>query len=102
MIRALFGPTSLTAKLRSGLDEAMAVHRAVANRVALARTSSSADGFGNALEGKQAAAGQAARSDEDLEGDMALLADNGLRYEFESRFLKGAYDSIRKAIENHG
>ena len=94
MLRELFGSSSITAKLREGLDETMSIHRTIANRIAAAHSGSSESGFAEALE-----AGAAAKTDEvDLTQEMSLLADATIRYELEARLLRGAYSSIRKAI----
>ena len=54
MIKGLFGPSSIPSALREGLDESMAIHRAIAGRVAGAATSSSRTSFEDTLKEKQA------------------------------------------------
>lgn len=103
MIKSLFGPTSITSALRRGLDETMATHGAIADRVANAHPASSATGFKEAMEaseGKAAAPDQ--RSEVDLQADMAALADTTIRYEAEARLLQGAYSGLRAAIRSNG
>ena len=93
MIRDLFGPKGISSELRRGLDEAMATHRAVADRIARANTQSANSDFNEALQTSEA------RLDEqELTRNMTLLADTELRYQTEARLLSGVYASIRKAI----
>ena len=99
MLKGLFGPNTLTAKLRGGLEEATATHRGIAQRVASALESSSATEFADELDAAQAAQ----RVDEsDLQQDMSELADTQLRYEAEVRLLREAYDRLRTAIRGQG
>jgi hypothetical protein len=97
MIRALFGPEGLTAKLRAGLDVTMADHRGIADRIASARSQSASNGFGQALEASAAKLNEA-----DLVRDMTQLADTEIRYETEARLLAGVYSGLRKAISGNG
>jgi flagellar basal body rod protein FlgB len=87
MLRALFGPNTVPATLRQGLDETMAAHKAIARRIASAVTSSS--------QGSQT---QGAPGTTNLADDMAALADEQLRYESEARLLKLVYDRLRNSI----
>ena len=95
MIKALFGPSSVAHALRRGLDEEMAVHRAIAGRVSGALSSSTSTDFPQSL----AEASARAKSDEnDLLGDMAALADSQIRYEAEAKLLRAAYNGLREAL----
>lgn len=98
MIKGLFGASSITSALRGGMDDAMALHRAIADRVAGAGTSSSRTSFQNALEQTQSKASIEA----DLQRDMATLADTELRYEAEAKLLQGAYEKLRTALRDRG
>jgi flagellar basal body rod protein FlgB len=94
MLRELFGPSTLSAMLRGGLEETSATHRAIAGRVAGAvRTSSSTD-FSAELADQTARA----QAQADLERDMTELADTQLRYEADARLLHDAYARLRTAV----
>jgi flagellar basal body rod protein FlgB len=95
MIKALFGPDSVTSSLREGLDREMKTHREVASRVATALTASSRRGFERSLE-DAVRAGELEEAD--LQRDMAMLADSQIRYEAEAKILKAAYNGLRSAI----
>ena len=98
MLKALFGPSTMTGMLRGGLEEASATHRAIAQRVAGALSASSSVEFPDALavqNAKQA-------SEADLENDMTALADTQLRYEADAKLLKAAYARLRSAIRANG
>ena len=97
MLKALFGPSTLTSMLRGGLEEASATHRAIAQHVADAETSSSTVQFPDALAAQQA---QAA-SEADLERDMTALADTQLRYEADAKLLQAAYARLRDALKTN-
>jgi hypothetical protein len=95
MIKALFGPSSVTFALREGLDREMVLHRRVAARVATALQASTNRGFEQSLD----EATEAGKLEEaDLQREMALLADGQLRYEAEAKLLKAAYNGLRSAI----
>lgn len=95
MLKALFGPSTMTNMLRGGLEEASATHRAIAQRVAGALTASSSVEFPNALAAQN---GQKPLSEADLESDMTALADTQLRYEADAKLLKAAYARLRSAF----
>ena len=96
MLKALFGPTTLSSMLRGGLEESSVTQRAIADRVASALKASSSVDFPGEL------AKQTARPNEaDLERDMSQLADIQLRYEAEARLLHGVYSSLRTAIRGN-
>jgi flagellar basal body rod protein FlgB len=95
MLKALFGPSTLTSMLRGGLEEASATHRAIAQRVAGALQSSSTVEFPDALAAQNA---QQRVSEADLEDDMTALADTQLRYEADAKLLKAAYARLRSAL----
>ncbi len=95
MLKGLFGPASLPAMLRGGLEETSATHRGIAARVAGAIDASSRADFPGELARSQAA-------EADLERDMTLLADTQLRYEAEARLLREAYDRLRSAMRDRG
>ena len=95
MLRALFGPSTLTSMLRGGLEEASATHRAIAQRVAGALQASSSTEFPDALAAQNA---QKQVSEADLENDMIALADTQLRYEADAKLLKAAYARLRSAF----
>ncbi|MGH7741881.1 MAG: hypothetical protein ACRENS_07660 [Candidatus Eiseniibacteriota bacterium] len=98
MLKDLFGPTSLTAMLRGGLEETSATHRAIAKHVADTLSSSTSADFGQQLDAKNAAA----KVDEaDLQRDMAALADTQLRYEADAKLLQSAYARLRSAMKSN-
>jgi len=99
MLRSLFGPSSVTAMLRGGLEETSATHRAIAGRVSGALQASTSADFPSAL---QAQAGGKKADPADLERDMAALADNEVRYEADAKLLQGAYAQLRAAISDRG
>ena len=94
MLKALFGPSTLTSMLRGGLEEASATHRAIAQRVAGALQASSTE-FPEALAAQN---GQHKVTEADLEDDMTALADTQLRYEADAKLLKAAYERLRSAF----
>jgi hypothetical protein len=96
MIRGLFGPSSVSAMLRGGLEEASATHRVIADRVAGALSSSTTS---DAPEGAPGGPGGKV-SQADLERDMAALADTQLRYEAEAKLLQAAYGRLRSALRD--
>jgi hypothetical protein len=96
MIKGLFGASSITSALRGGMDDAMALHRAIADRVAGAGASSSRTSFEGALKQSQAS------TEADIQRDMATLADTELRYEAEAKLLQGAYEKLRTALRDRG
>jgi flagellar basal body rod protein FlgB len=95
MLKALFGPSTMTSMLRGGLEEASATHRAIAQRVAGALPASSSVKFPDALAAQN---GQKPVSEADLESDMTALADTQLRYEADAKLLKAAYARLRSAL----
>jgi len=97
MIHEIFGPSTVTSMLRGGLEETSATHRAIAGRVADTLKSSSSVDFSNELESRKA---QARLNDEDLQNDMAALADTQLRYEADAKLLQAAYARLRSAIND--
>jgi flagellar basal body rod protein FlgB len=97
MLRELFGPSSLSAMLRGGLEEASQTHRGIADRVAGALTSSSSTDFAAALEAGEA---RAREVQADLERDMTELADTQLRYEADAKLLQAAYTRLRTAMRD--
>jgi hypothetical protein len=96
MIKALFGSTTTPFVLRKGLDETMAAHKQVAERIAGALTSS-----GEVSTATGTGAGQAL-DESDLTGQMAALADTQLRYEAEARLLQVVYQGLRTSIHSNG
>ena len=99
MIRSLFGPNALTSMLRGGLEEASATHRSIAERVAGADQSSTNVDFADAVSAR---AGNKRLSQEDLQRDMAALADTQLRYEADAKLLQAAYGRLRSAMRERG
>ncbi len=97
MLKGLFGPTTLSAQLRGGLEETSATHRGIAGRVAGLLTSSSPTSFQSELEAQAAAA----KREADLEQEMTSLADTQLRYEADAKLLQSAYARLRTAIRGH-
>jgi flagellar basal body rod protein FlgB len=95
MLKDLFGPTSVSAMLRGGLEEASATHRAIAARVAAASGSSAGDFAGQLGTARDAGAA-------DLQRDMAALADTQLRFEADAKLLHAAYARLRAAIHDRG
>ncbi len=98
MLKALFGPSTVTSMLRGGLEETSATHKAIAQRVANALSASSPTQFADQLEAQQARQ----VSEEDLERDMTALADTQLRYEADAKLLQAAYQRLRTAIRDRG
>jgi hypothetical protein len=96
MIRSLFGPTTLPAQLRGGLEESMTTHKRLAEEVAFALTSSDAAATATG-DGAEA---QAAR--DDLVQKMSTLADTQIRYEAEAKLLQAAYERLRTAMRSNG
>jgi hypothetical protein len=94
MIKGLFGPSSLTAHLRSGLDEMSVRHTAIARRVSRALTASSTVHFGDQLTARA----RARKTEADLQKDMTKLADTQLRYETDARLLQQAYARFHAAV----
>ncbi len=99
MLKALFGPSTVTSMLRGGLEETSATHKAIAQRVAGALASSSSTDFAAELGARQ---GAQRVSEEDLERDMTALADTQLRYEADAKLLQAAYQRLRTAIRDRG
>ncbi len=99
MLKGLFGSGSLTAMLRGGLEETSATHKAIAQRVAHALASSSTTDFASDLAARTAGAAQ---REEDLQRDMAALADTQLRYDADARLLHDAYSQFRAAMKSNG
>ena len=99
MLKALFGPATDTSMLRGGLEEASATHKAIAQRVSNALTSSSSVQFADQLAAQTA---QGRVDQEDLERDMTSLADTQLRYEADVKLLHAAYQRLRTAIRDRG
>jgi len=98
MLKDLFGPTSLPAMLRGGLEETSATQKAIARHVAATLSSSTSVDFGSELNAKTAAS----KVDEaDLQRDMAALADTQLRYEADAKLLQSAYARIRSAMKSN-
>ena len=97
MLKALFGPESVTHRLRGGLEEVSATHRGIAARVAGILNRSTSSDFPDALAG----AAQAVDDEADLEREMAALADTQIRYEADARLLQEAYARLRTAIRDH-
>ena len=95
MLKALFGPSTLTSMLRGGLEEASATHRAIAQRVAGALGSSSSVQFPDALAAQEP---QKPPSEADLERDMVALADTQLRFDADAKLLHDAYARLRTAL----
>lgn len=99
MIRGLFGATTLPAALRGGLEEAAATQRDIGRRVARALDASTSVDFTSAVEAEMA---RARGAEEDLQRDMAALADTQLRYEADAQLLKEVYQRLRTAISSRG
>ena len=99
MLKGLFGPTALTSMLRGGLEETSATHRAIAQRVARTLESSSTTDFAHDLASHSASA---QRTEEDLQRDMAALADTQLRFDADARLLHDAYAQFRVAMKSNG
>ncbi len=95
MIRGLFGTTTLSNRLRGGLEEASATQRGIGRRVADALAASTTSGF---TEASQAAMAKANQAEADLQREMASLADTQLRYEADAQLLRETYQRLRTAI----
>lgn len=98
MLKGLFGPSSLTATLRGGLEETSATHRAIADRVANALQASSSTDFDSTLKAK----GAGKVDEADLQRDMTALADTQIRYEADAKLLQAAYARLRAAVSERG
>lgn len=99
MISGLFGSGSTSWKLRGGLEELSATHSGIAQRVSDASRASATTDFSQVLGEAESAAGL---TEEELQRDMAALADTQLRYEAASRLLNRAYTDLRTAIRSNG
>ena len=99
MLRSLFGTGTLTSMLRGGLEETMATHRAIGNRVSNALQASTSTDFSSALQAESA---KQKLNEADLERDMASLADTQIRYEADAMLLRSAYDRFRTAMRERG
>lgn len=99
MLRSLFGTGTVSSMLRGGLEETMATHRAIANRVSNALQASTSTDFSSALQAESA---KQKLDQADLERDMASLADTQLRYEADAKLLRSAYDRLRSAMRDRG
>lgn len=96
MIRDVFGPSSLYAALRTGLDREAARQRGIAHRVANAQAELAGDAAGSGpTAGANAATAQA-----DLERSMVDLADTQLRFDATTVLLQKAYGQFRSALKN--
>ena len=95
MIRGLFGTDSLASMLRGGLEETSATQRGIGQRVARAIESSSSTSFAGTMDAKMA---KARETEQDLQRDMASLADTDLRFEADAQLLRAAYQRLRTAI----
>jgi flagellar basal body rod protein FlgB len=85
--------------LRGGLEETMATHKAIANRVSNALQASTSTDFSSAL---QAQGAKQKLNEVDLERDMTSLADTQLRYEADAKLLQAAYARLRTALRERG
>lgn len=97
MIRGLFGQGTNTSNLRAGLDELSATQKTIAARVANASSQSAADfadQLGNTIEQQN--------KDEELQRNMASLADTELRFEAAAKLLQKSYADLRTAMANRG
>ncbi len=99
MLKGMFGPGTLTAMLRGGLEETSATHKAIAQRVARTLQASSTSDFSRDLAAHNASA---QRAEEDLQRDMGALADTQLRYDADARLLHDAYAAFRSAMRDRG
>jgi hypothetical protein len=97
MLKALFGPDTITSRLRGGLEETSATQKTIAARVSRALTASSNADFAGQLD-----ANQAQLDAESLEQDMTALADTELRYEADAKLLQTQYAQFRAALKNNG
>ncbi|HRP08237.1 MAG TPA: hypothetical protein PLL69_07100 [Gemmatimonadales bacterium] len=95
MIQRLFGAGTITGALRGGLDEASATHRAIAEQVANAGSSTVA-GFADQLDATLES------RESDLTRQMTALADTQLRYEATAKLLQKSYADLRTAIRDRG
>ena len=99
MIRGIFGDSSLSARLRGGLEEASATQRGIGRRVAEALQASTATGFAAATQGQF---DQAKRVEADVQREMASLADTQLQFEADVKLLRETYQRFRTAINSRG
>jgi hypothetical protein len=96
VINGLFGAGTVTHALRSGLDESVATHRTIAERVARGLGRSTVGDFDGQLQAQMASA------DQELTQDMASLADTQLRFEAAAKLLQRSYADLRTAIRDRG
>ena len=99
MIRGLFDVSSLSSMLRGGLEESSATQRGIGQRVARAIETSTNTSFAGTMDANIA---KAKATEQDLQRDMASLADTQLRYEADTQLLREAYQRLRTAIGNRG
>jgi hypothetical protein len=99
MIRGLFGSSTLPAQLRGGLEEASATQKGIGQRVARALETSTSTSFSDAMEAQMA---KSRSTEEDLQREMASLADTQIRYEADAQLLKEAYQRLRTAFSSRG
>jgi len=83
-------------QLKAGLDVESARQKRIAARVAAAQDASAGSGFAADLKAKGGAPA------EDLQQDMAELADVQLRFEADARLLHDAYARLRTAMKSNG
>jgi flagellar basal body rod protein FlgB len=94
MFTRMLGPETASAMLKDGLDASVVRARGIANRIA--NVSTPAGGFSEVLDGAQAGTDGAA--DIDLEGEMAALADEQIRFEAISNLLQKVYSQVRASV----
>jgi hypothetical protein len=99
MIRGLFDGSTLSSILRGGLEELTATERGIGQRVSRAIETSTNTSFAGTMDAKLA---QARQTEQDLQRDMASLADTQLRYEADAQLLREAYQRLRTAIGSRG
>lgn len=96
MITGLFGRGTATSNLRAGLDELSATQKTIAQRVADSAAQSANSDFAEQLGAHMAS------KDEEIQRNMASLADTELRFEAAAKLLQKSYADYRTAIANRG
>ena len=92
------GRVSSADQLKSALDVSSQRSRLIAGRVAQASLQQPNGGF--AIPAPNAAPGSTEQGPIDLEGEMASLADEQLRYEATAKLLQSTYQRIRTSMRD--
>jgi hypothetical protein len=102
VIKGLFGSSTTSWQLRGGLEELSATHRSISERIANASQTSASTDFEQVLDGATGGQEVTPVSEEQLQVDMAALADTQLRFEAAARLLQKAYADLRISMRSNG